>query len=92
MQYSEEFKQKVLSTLGASEEIKKMLDSGSEWLGRYLNDLSCGGLSPKEVVEACQSMNFQSLYQKAQKKLALQQLYSEWSDMYMNQHNSGMHR
>ena len=92
MQYSEEFKQKVLSTLGDSEDIKKMLDSGSEWLGRYLDDSSQGGLSPKEVVEACQSMNLQPLYQKAQRKLALQQLYGEWSDMYRNQNSNGMHR
>ena len=92
MQYSEEFKKKVLSTLGNNDDIKKMLDSGSEWLGRYLDDASGGGLSPEEVIEACQSMNLRPLYQKAQRKLALQKLYIEWSEMYIDHSSNGRHR
>lgn len=92
MQYTEEFKQKVLSVYGDSEEIRKMLDSGNAFLGRYLDDARYGGISAKEVVEACESMNYQAIYQKAKRQLALEALYGEWSEMYRNQNNNGMHR
>lgn len=92
MQYTEEFKQKVLSVYGDSEEIRKMLDSGNAFLGRYLDDARYGGISAKEVVEACESMNYQAIYQKAKRQLALEELYGEWSEMYRNQNNNGMHR
>ena len=90
MQYSEEFKQKVLSALGDTEEMRKRLDEGQEIVGRYLDDSRYGGVSAKEVVEACESMNVQGIYQKAKRQLALEELYGEWSEMYRAQH--GMHR
>ena len=89
MQYSEEFKQKVLSVCGESEEIKKMLETGNEFLGRYLDDARYNGVSAKEIVEACENMNLQGVYKKAKRQLALEQLYGEWCDLSKNQ---GMHR
>jgi hypothetical protein len=91
MQYSEEFKQKVLSTLGDSEEMRKRLDEGQEIVGRYLDDSRYGGVSAKEIVEACESMNVQGIYQKAKRQMAIEELYGEWSELYRNQHQ-GMHR
>lgn len=91
MQYSEEFKQKVLSTLGDSEEMRKRLDEGQEIVGRYLDDSRYGGVSAKEIVEACESMNVQGIYQKAKRQMAIDELYGEWSELYRNQHQ-GMHR
>ena len=91
MQYSEEFKQKVLSTLGDSEEMRKRLDEGQEIVGRYLDDSRYGGVSAKEIVEACESMNVQGIYQKAKRQMAIEELYGEWSALYRNQHQ-GMHR
>ena len=91
MQYSEEFKQKVLSTLGDSEEMRKRLDEGQEIVGRYLDDSRYGGVSAKEIVEACESMNVQGIYQKAKRQIAIEELYGEWSELYRNQHQ-GMHR
>lgn len=91
MQYSEEFKQKVLSTLGDSEEMRKRLDEGQEIVGRYLDDSRYGGVSAKEIVEACESMNIQGIYQKAKRQMAIEELYGEWSELYRNQHQ-GMHR
>ena len=76
MQYSEEFKQKVLSTLGDSEEMRKRLDEGQEIVGRYLDDSRYGGVSAKEIVEACESMNVQGIYQKAKRQMAIEELYS----------------
>ena len=91
MQYSEEFKQKVLSTLGDNEEMRKRLDEGQEIVGRYLDDSRYGGVSAKEIVEACESMNVQGIYQKAKRQMAIEELYGEWSELYRNQHQ-GMHR
>lgn len=91
MQYSEEFKQKVLSTLGDSEEMRRRLDEGQEIVGRYLDDSRYGGVSAKEIVEACESMNVQGIYQKAKRQMAIEELYGEWSELYRNQHQ-GMHR
>lgn len=91
MQYSEEFKQKVLSTLGDSEEMRKRLDEGQEIVGRYLDDSRYGGVSAKEIVEACESMNVQGIYQKAKRQMAIEELYGEWYELYRNQHQ-GMHR
>lgn len=91
MQYSEEFKQKVLSTLGDSEVMRKRLDEGQEIVGRYLDDSRYGGVSAKEIVEACESMNVQGIYQKAKRQMAIEELYGEWSELYRNQHQ-GMHR
>ena len=92
MQYSEEFKQKVLSALGDSEEMCKRLDEDQEFVGRILDDTRYEGVSAKEIVEACESMNVQGIYQKAKKQLAADALYGEWADMYRNQNNNGMHR
>ena len=91
MQYSEEFKQKVLSTLGDSEEMRKRLDEGQEIVGRYLDDSRYGGVSAKEIVEACESMNVQGIYQKAKRQIAIDELYGEWIELYQNQ-RQGMHR
>ena len=86
MKYSDEFKAKVLLTLGDSEDIKKMLDNGSEWLGRILDDSRQVSISPEEVIEACESLNLQQLYNRAKRQLALKELYREWSKMYREQH------
>jgi len=91
MQYPEEFKQKVLSILGDSEEMRKILDEGQEIVGRYLDDSRYGGVSAKEIVEACESMNVQGIYQKAKRQIAIEELYVEWSELYRNQ-NQGVHK
>ena len=91
MQYSEEFKQKVLATLGDSEEMRKSLDEGQKIVGRFLDDSRYGGVSAKEIVEACESMNFQGIYQKAKRQMAIEELYREWFELYHNQHQR-MHR
>lgn len=92
MQYSEEFKQKVLSTLGDSEEMRKRLDEGQEIVGRYLDDSRYSGVSSKEIVEAVESNNLAGIYMKAKKQLAVEQLYGEWCEMYHQQNNRGMRR
>lgn len=92
MQYSEEFKQKVLSTLGDDEEMRKSLDEGQEFVGRILSDSCFGGVSSEEIVAACDSLNLQGIYIKAKRQLAIQQLYGEWLEMYRQQNNHGIRR
>ena len=92
MQYSKEFKQKVLSTLGDNEEMRKRLDEGQEIVGRYLDDSRFGSVSAKEIVEAVESNNLAGIYMKAKKQLAIEQLYNEWCEMYHQQNNRGMRR
>lgn len=85
MQYPEEFKQKVLETIGDSDELRKRLDEGQEIIGRYLDDSRYSGISNEEVIEACESMNFQGIYQKAKRQLAMDELYQEWQNIYLEQ-------
>ena len=93
MQYSDEFKQKVLATLGDSEEMRKRLDEGKEVVGRILHDEArYSGVSSTEIVAACESMNVQGIYLKAKRQLAVEALYSEWGEMYDQQHNQGFNR
>ena len=92
MQYPEEFKQKVLSVYGGKD-IEKMLETGDEFLGRYLDDASEVSISAKEIVKAFESGNLQSIYQKAKRQAALEELYGEWYDLRHSQRqNQGRHR
>jgi len=92
MQYSEEFKQKVLSTLGNSEEMKKRLDEGQDIVGRILDDSRYSGVSAKEIVAAVESNDLAGIYMKAKNQLAVEELYNEWWEMYRQQNNKGMRR
>ena len=91
MRYSEEFKQKVLSVLGENAEIKRMLDTDNAFIGNYLDAARYEGISAKEIVAAIENAQYQELYQKAKRQLIVEELYTEWSEMYRKQ-NSGMHR
>ena len=93
MQYPEMFKQKVLSVYNNSEEIKNLLDSGSPWIGRYLNDSSLRSIPAREIVTAIQSGNLQELLQRAQKLVELQDLYGEWHQLaYPSKTSDGKQR
>jgi len=82
MLYPEDFKQKVISVLGDNETIIKGLDSGSEIIGRYLNDSSYLNISAKEIVDAFEKGDINDIYLKAKRKLIIEELYREWIDLY----------
>ena len=95
MKYSEEFKQKVLSVYGDSKDIRQMLESGDPSLGIDIENAiygRFGGVSAQEIVEACESKNYQALYEKSKRQLALSSLYYELWEMHQKQNNNGMHR
>lgn len=92
MQYPKEFKAKVLSLLGDSYEMRKMLDNGQESVGRIICDFGFqGSVSAYEIVDACESMNLQEIYKKAKRQIELDNLYKEWLELANNQRR-GMHR
>ena len=90
--YSHIFKQKVLLLLGDSERLRTMLDNGNEFVGRLLYDASQHGVSSKEIVAACESMDLKEIYKKAKKQQAIEELYNEWYEMYSQQYNQGKQR
>lgn len=80
MQYPEEFKQKVLLLLGDNEYIRKLLDRDPAYLAQRITDAiygEFGGVSAQEIVEACDTNNYKSLYEKAKKQLELKALSRE---------------
>lgn len=85
MQYSEEFKAKVKSIYPDWQDLNNHLENGSEFVGRYLDDSSQGGLSPEEVMQAIDNQNVKALYEKAKTLAAKKALYGEWYDMYQEQ-------
>ena len=92
MQYSEEFKQKVLSLLGDDVQMRQRLDQGDMMVGRFLDDARQTHIPAQEIVTACETMNFQEIYQKAKKQVTLENLYSEWLGYQnQNQNENQMH-
>ena len=86
MQYSEDFKQKVLSTFGYNEGLKSMLDEGHEFIGQYLHDIGAMRIPSEEIVAAYEGSNFQEIYQKAKRLATIHELYLEWKKQYRSQH------
>lgn len=60
-------------------DLHKALDSGNQFVGRYLDDSSQGGIDPKEVVKMIDLGQIQGLRQKADKLARRQNLYRDWS-------------
>ena len=83
--YPEEFKQKVLTTLVDTPELRQRLDAGQEIVGRILDDSSYVGVTAEEIVAACESLNFGEIYKKAKRQIAIKQLYIEWKEIANNQ-------
>ena len=104
MQYSDEFKQKVLSVYGANPEfsiadstygqtisMQTLLDNGDEEVGDFLERGQQGilnnSIEPEEIIEACESLNFQEIYNKAKRLVTLQELVDEWRENADNEYD-----
>lgn len=92
MQYPEEFKQNVLSIFGDNKKMREMLDKGVEAVGWYLDNARYDSVSSKEIIEACESLNFQGIYQKAQRQIAIEKLYLQWAELFNNPREKEMSR
>lgn len=78
MEYSEEFKQKVLSYYNNDVYIKAILDKGEDYLGSILYNDATKNFSAEEIIKAYQSKNLEPLYEEAKKRLGLLKLFYEW--------------
>ncbi|MCB9980390.1 MAG: hypothetical protein H6863_04565 [Rhodospirillales bacterium] len=89
MKYPEEFKKAVLDVYPDSPDIQKHLENGDEFLGRYLDDSSHGGIAPSKIVELLEAGQSDELLAQAKDLLARKQLYAQWSDLYRQERNLG---
>ena len=90
MRYSQEFKEKVLKYF-KGKEYEDMLESGSPWIGRYLDD-SRRDIDADKLVQAYESKDsnlMHELYLEAKKMVELTNLYLEWGEMYRNENSKG---
>ncbi|MCI8545162.1 MAG: hypothetical protein HFH09_02910 [Bacilli bacterium] len=86
MAYSEDFKAKVKKTYPAWEEMHQLLDDGDlETVGKGLYDSSMKFFTPEEIVQAVESLNFLSIYQKAKDLIGKKALYQEWEEIKKTQ-------
>ena len=86
MNYTEEFKQRVLSLKKIDKEfMEELLNSemASDLLGRLLNQYE--GVSAKDIIEACETNNFKEIYEEAKDKLLSEELFKEWKNEYYPQ-------
>jgi len=75
MEYTEKFKSKVRAIYG--NQFDSVLDSGSDFLGRYLDDASSGSVGVDEILLAT---SLEPLQKKARDIKARRELYYEWYD------------
>ena len=62
-------------------ELHRALDNGDQFAGRYLDDNSSGGISPKEVVKMIDQGKIKELRKKADQLVRRQKLYHDWSNI-----------
>lgn len=79
--YSAEFVNKAKAEYPNWTELHKALDSGNEFVGRYLDDSSQGGISPDEIVKLIDQNKVQELRKKADQLIRRKKLYSDWYDI-----------
>ncbi len=75
MQYPEEFAKHVRALFGDDDRIIHALNTGSPWLGRYLDDARYGGIDVDTVLVAT---SLEKLKEKALRMKMISEAYSEW--------------
>jgi hypothetical protein len=80
--YSPEFIKRVKAVFPDWTDLHQALDSGSEVVGRYLNDSQGTPMRNEELVKALEGGKQQEVLEKAKKLAAIDELYSEWMEAY----------
>src|SRR3989338_1969099 len=78
--YSADFVAKVKAEFPDWADIHKALDSGSEFVGRYLDDSRAFSMSPKDIVKALEGGKQEEVLEKAKRAERITELYEEWVD------------
>ncbi|MFA6270434.1 MAG: hypothetical protein WC657_04480 [Candidatus Paceibacterota bacterium] len=79
-QYPADFVRRAKEEYPNWPDLHKALNSGNEFVGRYLDDSSQGGISPYEIVKLIDQNKVQELRQKADQFIRRKKLYSDWYD------------
>jgi len=56
------------------------LESGSEWVGRYLDDSRGLSMSPDDIVKALEGGDQEKVLEAARRAKEINELYAEWSE------------
>lgn len=79
--YPAEFVKRAKAEYPNWAELHKALDGDNEFVGRYLDDSSQGGISPDEIVKLIDQNKVQELRQKADQLIRRRKLYGDWYDI-----------
>ncbi len=85
MFYPEAFKNRVKKVYPNWDELHRRLDSGDEFVGRYLDDSSHSSSISIATILAATSL--EELQEKAKVAQAKKELYNEWSKLYNEQNH-----
>lgn len=72
IKYSDKFREAVLKAYPDNKKIKELLDNNEYFLGRYLDDCSCGNapsISPETIINKIESGAIEELLEIAKKNL-----------------------
>lgn len=76
--YPQDFIKDVLDIFDNDADIRRCLERGDAVIGRLLDDSSCGGVSPEEVVTLLKEGRQDELLQQAERLVRIRALYARW--------------
>lgn len=80
--YSADFVARVKKVFPDLDDLHKHLDSGSEWVGRYLDDARGFSMKPDEIVKAFEGGDQEKVLEAAKRAKEINDLYKEWLKFY----------
>jgi hypothetical protein len=80
LQYSEEFREAVLSAFPSSERIRRMLDENSFSLGYSLSEGGISSISPSIVISLLEAGQQEELLKVARDAVEKKRLYDMWKN------------
>jgi hypothetical protein len=76
--YSADFVARVKEVFPNWDQMKKALESGSEFVGRYLDDSMDFSMKPEDIIKAFESGNQEKVLEAAKRAKKIEELYAEW--------------
>jgi hypothetical protein len=79
--YPADFANRVKAEYPDRPDLHKALDSGNNFLGRYLDDGGGVGIRPEKIVEMIDQGQIEKLRQEADQLVRRGKLYAEWCEI-----------
>jgi hypothetical protein len=76
--YPDDFKKRVIAEFPNCVGLHKALESGSDIVGRYLDDSSTGGISAETIIKAFEDNEREKVLEMAKKIVRIKALCEEW--------------